>query len=236
MLIIDKFAYTNKLKNINPRLKIGLSLTFIALALINKNIYFFIGIICGGFYATVFLAGIPLKNYMKMMLIPFAFLLTSMIALLVSFSSDSDVFLYSIDLKFFYGGVTLIGLKNAFLLFLRSMSSLVSLYFLTLTTPMDQQIYTMQKLRIPSLFLEIYSLIYRFIFILLEESLEIYRAQELRFGYINMKNSYFSLSILIRTLFVRVMRRYKDMQIVLDMKLFDGEFHIGKGAGGQENA
>lgn len=118
-----------------------------------------------------------------------------------SFSQDQSVFIWSVNLKVFYVGVTELGLNNALILFLRAMSALGCLYFLTLTTPMDQQLYIMRKLHLPAYFLDLYALTYRFIFILLDESIEIYRAQELRFGYNNLKNSYSSLSILIRVLF-----------------------------------
>ena len=69
-------------------------------------------------------------------------------------------------------------------------------------------------------------LIYRFIFIFIEEAEEIYKSQQLKFGYTNLKTSYNSMSLLIKTLFFRMMRRYEDMSISLDIKLYDGKFHV----------
>ena len=60
----------------------------------------------------------------------------------------------------------------------------------------------------------------------LEEFSEIYKSQELRFGYINLKTSYKSLGILGSMLYKRLMTRYDDMCISLDIKLYDGKFHI----------
>ena len=45
-------------------------------------------------------------------------------------------------------------------------------------------------------------------------------------GYINLKNGYRSFGLLVNMLFKRMMIRYDEMSIALDMKLFDGTFHI----------
>ena len=64
------------------------------------------------------------------------------------------------------------------------------------------------------------------IFIFMEEVADIRTSQELRFGYINLKNGYRSFGLLVNMLFKRMMIRYDEMSIALDMKLFDGTFHI----------
>ena len=82
------------------------------------------------------------------------------------------------------------------------------------------------KRQIPDNVIEIAMLIYRFIFIFLEEVHEIYKSQEMKMGYMGMKNSYNSLGLLVNMLYKRMMKKYEDMSIALDMKLFDGKFHI----------
>ena len=57
--------------------------------------------------------------------------------------------------------------------------------------------------------------------------MEIYNIQEMKFGYYGMRNSYRSLGLLIKHLFVRILKRYEDMVIALETKLYDGEFKIG---------
>jgi len=52
-------------------------------------------------------------------------------------------------------------------------------------------------------------------------------AQEIRFGYSNFKNSFRSTTLLMKSLFIRVLLRYEDMVVSLDCKLYDGEFKIG---------
>ena len=95
-----------------------------------------------------------------------------------------------------------------------------------LTTPFNQLIFVFKKLHLPDVILEISMLMYRFIFIFMEEVADIRKSQELRFGYINLKNGYNSFGLLVNMLFKRMMIRYDEMSIALDMKLYDGTFHI----------
>lgn len=226
MLLIDKYAYTNKLKNFNPMAKVCFAMGILILALINSNIYTYLAIIGVMVLITVVIAGIPFKQYLKMLLIPSGFLIVSVITILISISKDTSIFIYSIKLGRIFLGVTKSSVSTSSILFLRSISCITAAYFLSLTVPMNQQIIVFKKLKVPKTVLEMIILIYRFIFIFLEEYKEIHTAQNLRFGYVNIKKSYKSLSLLIRVLFVRVMKRYEDMTISLESKLYKGEFHI----------
>ncbi len=56
MLIIDRFAYTNKLSNSSPYVKTAISLALIVLSIINSNIYILIAMIVGIMLTTIFIA------------------------------------------------------------------------------------------------------------------------------------------------------------------------------------
>lgn len=226
MLIIDKYAYTNALKDYNPINKFYFAISFLILSLLNKNIYTFAFIIALMSIITVFFAKINFKYYINMILIPLSFLTLSIIAVLFSISKDSKDFLYYIQVLNLNIGITSYSLYTSKILFFRALSSLTCAYFIALTIPINQLIFVFKKIKLPSVFIEMVVLIYRFIFIFLEEAREIYIAQDMRFGYINIRRSYKSLSMLISSLFVRVMLRYKDMTISLDSKLYNGEFYI----------
>lgn len=226
MIIIDKYAYTNALRNKNPIHKMGISFFLLAVALFFPKIYVLISIFLIATVLTVCFAKIPFIQYLKMLMIPAGFLLLSILAVLFSIGGNSDLFVYKLS---FFGvsvGVLKEGIDMSLTLFLRSLACISAVYFLTLSTPMDQQIRVMKKLKFPKNFIELFALIYRFIFIFLEESAEIYRAQETRLGYKDMKTSFKSLSMLIRLLFGRVLMRYDEMNIALESKIFQGEFHL----------
>ena len=197
---------------------------FIAVIIDNLYINLFIFFIM--VFLTTIVAGIPIKSYFKLYLIPGLFLLISILTILISIS-DVDIFIYSIKIRHKYFGINEVSLNLVVHTIFRVLASISSTYFMALTTPINQLIIIFQRLKLPNTMVELIVLIYRFIFIFLEESKEIYTAQEMRFGYTNIKNSYRSTSMLIKCLFVRVLFRYKDMSISLDTKLYNGEFKIG---------
>lgn len=226
MLLIDKYAYTNKLRKINPMVKFSFAMGILIFSLLPIPLWLYGGVSLIMGYLTVKSAGIPIKNYWKMLMIPLTFLVLSVISLIVSFGESGEVFMWAIKVKSMYVGITPQGIDMSIRLFLRSTACITCMYFYSLTTPLDQQIQVYKKLRIPNEVIELMVLIYRFIFIFLEEAKEIRNAQEMRFGYNTFKQSCHSFSLLIKVLFIRVMQRNKDMQISLESKFFNGEFHI----------
>jgi len=191
-----------------------------------NNLYINILIIFFMVLLTTKVAAIPLKNYLKILSIPLGFLIISIITIVFSISS-LDEFIFSFKVLNKYVGVNQASLNQGMSLFARSMAAVTSSFFLSLTTPLNQIIKLLKKIRLPNILIELIVLIYRFIFIFLEEAREIRMAQEMKFGYISRKNSYTSIALLIKALFLRVFLRYEDMIISLDCKLYDGEFKIG---------
>lgn len=226
MLLIDKYAYTNKLSKTKPMVKFSFAMGMLILALLPISVWGYLIVFAVMSFVIVFLAKIPLKNYGKMLIIPFSFLMLSVISIIISFSKDPQSFIYYAKLGNIYFGITKVGIEMSVRLIFRVAASISCMYFFSLTTSINQQIEVYKKLRIPKEIVELMVLIYRFIFIFLEEAMYMRRAQEMRFGYNNFKNSCASFSNLVKMIFVRVMRRNKDMLISLESKFFDGEFHI----------
>lgn len=226
MLIIDKYAYTNKLKDKNPLAKFYFAIFFLILAIVSKKFYIHIAILSVMFFITITIAKIPLKKYIKMILIPSSFLVLSILAILISVSKGNGEYIISMELYNVNIGITNGSIENGRILFTRSLSAITCTFFLILTTPMNDIIYILKKHRVPKLLIEIMVLIYRFIFIFLEEYKNIYTAQQLRFGYINIKNSFKAFSALISVLFARIMLKYEHMEMALDSKGFDNEFYV----------
>lgn len=225
-MIIDDYAYKNKLYKVNPNKKFIIGMLLLILSLINPFNYISLLIIALMSFVIVVIAKIELKDYLHFIKIPLTFLIISIIMILLNFSHNKEIFLYSIKIGNLYVGVTNESLKSAMHLFFRALSCLTCIYFIMLTTPFYQLIFVFKKLHLPDVVLEISMLMYRFIFIFMEEVSDIRKSQELRFGYINLKNGYNSFGLLVSMLFKRMMIRYYEMSIALDMKLYDGTFHI----------
>ncbi|MDF2613080.1 MAG: cbiQ1 [Clostridia bacterium] len=226
MLIIDKIAYNNRLSQTNPYLKFGVGFALLILSVLWNNLWGLGAIILGVNSILIAVARINKKQYIKLLTIPIVFILFSLIATIFYVSKEKSDFLFSVGFSNCYIGYSMITLMRAIHILLRSFAALSCIYFITLTTGFNQLILVFKKLRIPKEIIEIIMLTYRFIFIFLEEVAELYIAQEMRFGYINLKTAYRSLGILVSTLFTRIVMRYQDMSIALDTKLYDGEFYI----------
>lgn len=226
MLLIDKYAYTNRLSNTNPMIKFIIVVIALAMTTIINNNYLNLGIFTLMILLTTLIAGIPIDKYFKILFIPITFMILSMITVLLSISGQ-DVYIWSIKIGSKYIGITGEGIIQSINLTTRVFASMSATFFLALTTPLNELIKVFKKIGISSTIIELLVLIYRFIFIFLEESKEIYMAQELRFGYSNCRNSLKSTSLLIKALFVRVFLRYEDLVVGLECKLYNGEFKIG---------
>ncbi|QQY78957.1 cobalt/nickel transport system permease protein [Keratinibaculum paraultunense] len=226
MLLIDKYAYTNRLKDFNPMAKMIFAIGALILAITIDNSYVnlmvFLLMIC----LTIFVAKIPINRYFKILIVPIIFLTISGITILLSISNE-DVFIWSIKISNKYLGFTYKSLIEFFKLTIRVLASISSTLFLTLTTPLNHMIGVFKKLKMPNIVIELLVLIYRSIFIFLEESKDIIMAQELRFGYTSIKNTYRSISLLIKSLLIALLIRFQDMQISLETRLYRGEFKTG---------
>lgn len=225
-MIIDDYAYKNKLSKVNPNMKFAIGMLLLILSLINPYNYISLIIIAIMSLVIVGIAKIELKDYIHFIKIPLVFLIISIIMILLTFSKDKEVLLYSIKIGSLYIGVSNESIISSTHLFFRALSCLTCIYFIMLTTPFNQLIFVFKKLHLPDIVLEISMLMYRFIFIFMEEVADIRKSQELRFGYINLKNGYNSFGLLVNMLFKRMMIRYDEMSIALDMKLYDGTFFI----------
>ncbi|MPW26272.1 cobalt ECF transporter T component CbiQ [Alkalibaculum sp. M08DMB] len=226
MLQIDKIAYTNRLTKINPMLKFVVSITLLFTAIIFENILFYLVITVGIAMILTLYAGIELGRYIKLLLIPSSFLFMSIMTILLSISSSVDLFIYKIQIGNIYIGITQTSLDTCIILLLRSIACLSATYLLALTLPMNQLIRVLKTLKMPTVVIEMVMLIYRFIMMFLEEYNEMQTALYLKFGYGNLRISYRSIALLITSLFTRMMSRYEELNISLEVKLYNGDFHV----------
>ena len=225
MLMIDHLAYQNRWRNINPLTK------FFSYLAVLISVFWLPPIVqivlaFGLILLTIYVAKISLRRYLLWLLLPSSFLLLSLIGILLSFSRNAENMLFSISFGSFYFGVYERSIFIAMTVVCRSFAALIVTGLFVMSTPFNQLITIGKRCKVPLLLLEITLLTYRFIFIFLEEMVMIYRIQTLRFGYRTLKTGYHSLAILVVMLFERVFIRYRQMAIALEMKLYQGQFHV----------
>ena len=175
---------------------------------------------------TCWLLRMGLWQWCRWMSLPFGFLLVGVLTILFSVSRQPHGLLVSVQIGQYWLGIDHASLTTANNTFWRSLAALASTFWLVLNLPFPQLIILLKRGRVPRLLTEQILLTWRFIFILLDEAFAIHRAQTLRFGYGSLSQGYRSLSMLVWLLFSRVLLRYQQMNSALDIKLYQGDFHL----------
>ena len=221
MLRIDGLSYSNAFINVHPAEKAVFSLSLLLITLITKNE----AVCILGFFvvSTMIVIGakIPLLYYTQLLLLPFLFLLSSVLVILLSIVPGETALapsLWELELGNLTWYITSASLEQSLEIASTVMTCISCMYFLILTTPVHQLIWLLQKIKMPSLFIELMVFTYHFIFVLLRCSQQIYIAQVNRWGYRDYRTGLRSSGNLIVSLFIKSMNGVKNFQIAIDSR------------------
>ncbi|MCB2294460.1 cobalt ECF transporter T component CbiQ [Clostridium algoriphilum] len=226
MISIDKLAYISKLKKVNPMEKFIFAMVTIIICISLNNMVDSIIILLLMSFITVFKGKLPLKDYIKLMSLPLAFLIMGVITIAITVVSTSKGLIFSFSIFDIKLGCTYDSILMATKLFLKSIASVSCLYFLTLTTPIFEVLSVLRKLKVPKLFVELMGLIYRFIFVLLDTANIIYISQNSRLGYSTPRTGLNSLGKLITSLFLSSYKRSQDIYTAMESRGYDGDINL----------
>ncbi|MHB8125697.1 MAG: cobalt ECF transporter T component CbiQ [Desulfitobacteriaceae bacterium] len=226
MIGIDCYAYSNKLNTVHPLEKALFAVISMVMCITSSNVIIPILILVLMSTTTVLKAGIPVRLFGKLLLLPLSFLLLSILSIVFSVSGSTEGFWVSYSFSNLVVGIRLPDLIKAVHLFFRSLGGISCLYFLALTTPMTEIITLLRKLKTPVLITELMILIYRFIFVFLESAATIRRAQSSRLGYITTRSSFRSLSQLFAALFGKVFQQSRELSEAMDARCYSGEIKV----------
>ncbi|MDN7025152.1 cobalt ECF transporter T component CbiQ [Methanoculleus sp. FWC-SCC1] len=222
--LLEDFAQENALRDVNPGVKILLGLASILLCISSPGPVTPLFIAVSLSAATVGLARIPPRFYARLLLVPASFAVMSIAVIL--FLTGGGAVLVSIPLPIFTLTVTTGGANLAFLLVARVLGGMCSLFFISLTTPMTDIFTIMQRLRFPTVFIDLAMLIYRFIFVVIDEAGQIYRSQRMRLGYGTFSESIRSFGMLAGALFLRTWESGEHLVRAMDARCYDGRFGL----------
>ncbi|MEK4536139.1 cobalt ECF transporter T component CbiQ [Peribacillus sp. FSL K6-1552] len=221
MLLIDKYAYFNRLKHVHPLEKMifALSLLLFSLAVRDTTVSLITFTVMSAF--IIFGAKIPISYYLKLLLLPGFFVLSGTITILFSvaskFTSIPNVW-WSWNFGSWQIFISEDSIKTVIGLIVVVLSSISCLYFLTLTTPITVILYVLRKLKLPSLLIDLIELTYRFIFIFLDTAMAIHQSQSSRLGYSSVRKGIRSLGLLISSLFLGVFQRSEQLTMAMNAR------------------
>ncbi|WP_370005111.1 cobalt ECF transporter T component CbiQ [Methanothermobacter sp. KEPCO 2] len=212
---VDHYAHTNGLRNMSPGFKMALAIITMLISVLSPNPVMPLIIAFLMTLLILFAADIPTSYYLRFAAIPVGFGVLTLVLMALFFGVNPLVT---------FMGLTVYsdGLHTGILVFSRILGGFSCLAFLALTTPLNEVFHELGRLGLPAAFIEIALLMYRSIFVFLEEASVMYNAQDSRLGYSGIKNSYRSLGLLAGNLFIRSWLRGETVYRSMEARCYQG--------------
>lgn len=224
-MMIDKLAYSSPWRYKSTSLKCSFAIGTLLICVAVRSFIISLVILAVMGCLTVKYSRASLSHYMKMMMWPVAFLILGTIAILVDLA-DKPIGIVQIAVGGKYLVITTQAVIYAVRLILVSLASVSCLYFLILTTTMLDMISALRRIHCPWLVIELMTLIYRFIFVLLDSALAITTAQNCRLGNKDLKTSIQSMGNMLATLLVYAIRKSSVLFDAMEARCYDGKIHV----------
>jgi cobalt/nickel transport system permease protein len=200
----DVFAHKeNLVTGIEARTKIAFTVIALVINLLSPTIYtpIAIALFC---LATLMAIRIPPKLLMLRLTMP---LLMAAVVLITQIFFYGTTPLFTIP----FWGFNLVGyeegLARGLLIMCRVIGGVSLILFLSMSTPAHRLLLAASWFRLPKVFIELALLIYRYIFVLIEEAIAIKDAQRVRLGYRSWQQSIRSVGALGGILILRAYDR-----------------------------
>lgn len=223
--LLEDVAQKNGLREINTYLKLLAGFGAILLCLVSKGFIapLFIAAVLTG--AILILARIDARTYAELFVFPLSFAIMS-IAGIVLITGGTDVFWKWDLLPGFSLSVTRESINQGVFVFCRIIGGMSALCFISLTTPMTDIFVALRQCRVPEAVIDLMMIIYRTIFILMDQVIQIYHAQVMRLGYSSYRESVRSFATLCGAAFIASWDAGDDLIRAMDARCYNGKFAL----------
>jgi cobalt/nickel transport system permease protein len=228
MEIIDRHAYNNRLRAVGPVYKVSLVGLTLILCLVLNNIAVGLLAILWMFCLAVLAARIPVRVFVSVLVAEGTFLaLTTVgVALSVTVKDPSGVTEWAWRAGPLWLSSSAGRTHLAITLVARALGCTSAMNFLALTTPLVDLIELARRLHVPPVLVDMMTVIYRFIFVLLDSLEQMRTAQESRMGYASFRRGMSSVALLATRLFVETYQRSQRLQTALESRGYVDELRV----------
>lgn len=181
---IDYLAAKSRLNAVNPALKAACAVCALTICVASKSAITPAIILVSTSAITLFMGKTDFRAYFKLLLAPIAFIVVGGFVILIDFSK-LPIGLINMPLFGSYVIITAQNISDAVLVCARAMGAISCLYALSLSTKANELISVLKSIHIPSIVIELMTLIYRYIFILMETQGRLSVAAQARLGNAN---------------------------------------------------
>jgi cobalt/nickel transport system permease protein len=227
MHLIDRYAYRSRIRDIDPAQKAALAGLVIGTCLLLDTPA--VGLVAVAWMAalTVFWAGVPWRVVGRVLLAEGLFLVLAVVGVALSFSiAPPPPAFQGVQIGPLWVGTTPASLALAALLVSRALGCAAAMNFLALSTPLVDLVELMRRMRVPLVLIDLASVMYRFVFVLLESMQRMYTAQQSRLGYATRRAALRSSGLLASRLFVDAYQRSKRMQTALESRGYTDDLRV----------
>jgi cobalamin biosynthesis protein CbiM/cobalt ECF transporter T component CbiQ len=221
---IDSYAYTNQLSQTSPATKIFFSASMLILCVLSASpiISIAVFIICAALIVGA--AQIPWRFYLDMLTYPLVFAAVSCVFIALFFGYGAP--LATVPTPWFNWIIYTNGITTAITTFFRVLGAVTALFFLVLTTTMNDLFISLKKIYIPKTLIEISLLVYRYIFIFMEVSAKMTTAQKLRLGQTGWAKRIRQTALLAGNLFIRTLEQGERTFVAMSARGYDGNIRV----------
>lgn len=219
---LEDIAQKNALRGVNTYLKLAAGLGALLLSLASTGYVspLFIAIVISG--AILVLARIDTYTYMELFAAPVLFAGLSVAAIVLISGGDGAIWSWQ-PLPWLAFSITPESINKGLFIFCRTLGGMSALLFIALTTPMTDLFVVMRQCRLPAVLVELCMIVYRTIFILLDQLVQRYHAQVMRLGYSTRRESIRSLATLCGAVFITSWNAGEDLVRAREMRCYDGK-------------
>lgn len=225
MIVIDKLCYRSGLRYVNPGEKLAFAVVTLLICVVSRSLVVAGIVFAVNGFLTVKKGGVGAKKYVRLLALPFTFLILSTLAIMVNISTI-PLDAYAIPLGSFFITSSRDSLLFGLQLIGTAMGGVSCLYFLSLSTTMTDLLSVLSRLHCPQLLIELILLIYRFIFILLETAWAITIAQKSRLGNRDFRTSAKSFGKMGAALLLRAFKRSNGFYNAMEARCYDGRIQV----------
>lgn len=225
MYSIDSIACRSGLRHVNAGVKCIYTVLTLALCILSRSAGTGLVVFVFNMLLTVRKGGVPVRRYLRLLLVPAGFLLAGTAAYCIDLSAEpSDLFALKLGTVYVTAGRH--SVYQALRMCVTSFASVSCLYVLSLSTPLTDLLRVMRKLHFPVLLTELMMLTYRFIFLLSETALQIGTAQNSRLGNRNFQTRMRSFGSLGISLLILSLKRSEQICDAMEARCYDGRIRV----------
>lgn len=225
MMMIDKIAYASPWRKKSPYIKSAVAVGTLLICVCARSFVVSCLVLMIMGWLTVMRSRTSLSHYMKLMAAPLVFLALGTVVIAVNFTSQ-PMDLFNIAVGSGYIAVSRYSLMYSIRLILVSLASVSCLYFLNLTTPMLDLIAVLRSLKCPWLIVELMTMIYRYIFVLLDMAVAISQAQDCRLGNRDAKTAIYSMGTMLSVVLMKALSRASQLFDAMESRCYDGKLEL----------